>query len=154
MVRIMVVDNDSTTLAICKGLLEEEYKVDLMKSGLQALGFLMKSKHQTPDLILLAMHMPGTGGMETLQSIRNNAALASIPVLFLSESEMDDDRAELEGYQNGVNDFVKKPILPDLLKVKVKRQLEIAALRNENAALRGKINRIRTLINSICSENL
>lgn len=150
--RIMVVDDDSTTLAICKGLLEGKYEVDLMKSGLQALGYLMEPDSKLPDLILLDMVMPGTGGMETLKSIRKNAKLAAIPVLFLSE--MGDDRTELEGYRNGADDYIKKPILPDLLKFKVKRQLEIYEARRENKALKEKIKMIRLTVNRLCSEKI
>ena len=150
--RIMVVDDDSTTLAICKGLLETEYEVDLMNSGLQALGFLMESEDKRPDLILMEMAMPGTSGIDALLSIRKTEALASIPIIFLSSQK--DDWSELEGYRNGADDFIKKPILPDLLKWKVKRQLAIAGLRRENAALKSRLNRIRVMVGSICSEKL
>ncbi len=141
----MVVDDDSTTLAICKGLLEGEYEVDLMKSGLQALGFLMEQDESgLPDLILLDMVMPGTSGMETLKSIRKNSTLAAIPVIFLDEGG--DDRTELEGYRSGADDFIKKPILPDLLRFKVKRQLETRKLRRDYTALKKKINQIRLIV--------
>lgn len=141
----MVVDDDSTTLAICKGLLEGEYRVDLMKSGLQALGFLMESNNSSlPNLILLDMEMPGTSGIETLKSIRKNPSLATIPVIFLDAEG--DDRTELEGYRSGADDFIKKPILPDLLRFKVKRQLEICKLRQDYAELKKKMNQIRLII--------
>ena len=53
MKKIMIIDDDTTSLAIAKALLESEYEVATMQSGLQALGYLQD--HQPPELILLDM---------------------------------------------------------------------------------------------------
>lgn len=149
-VRIMAVDDNATTRAICKGLLESDYEVELVQSGLQALGSLMDAEERRPDLILLDMEMPGMGGIETLKAIRKNTALGTIPVLLMDELE--DERSELEGYLSGADDFVQKPILPDLFKFKIRRQLEICGLRRENAALKRAVSHIRMVVDRICTE--
>lgn len=148
--RVLIVDDDATARAICKGLLETEYEVELVQSGLQALGFLMEAEDKRPDVILLDMHMPGMGGIETLGAIRKNAAVSTIPVILMDE--LANEHAEVEGFISGADDFVHKPILPDLLKVRVKHQLEIYRLRRENAALKKKLNRIKMTVARICAE--
>lgn len=65
--RIMIVDDDETSLAIATAMLEDDYEVVAAKSGLQALGRLQEEK--MPNLILLDMVMPGTSGMDVLKAI-------------------------------------------------------------------------------------
>ena len=54
MKRILVVDDSTTNLKFVEGVLKDEYKLTLVKSGAQALKFL---ENNTPDLILLDIMM-------------------------------------------------------------------------------------------------
>ena len=63
--KILIVDDDVTSVAIVKALLSDEFDVVTANSGLEALGHLQKD----PDLslILLDMIMPGASGMDVLK---------------------------------------------------------------------------------------
>src|SRR4030043_929808 len=68
MKRILVVDDEEGIRLLYKEELEEEgYEVELAAGGEEALQKLKRSK---PDLITLDLKMPGMGGLEVLERIR------------------------------------------------------------------------------------
>ena len=145
MKKIMIIDDDTTSLAIAKALLESEYEVVTMQSGLQALGYLQD--HQPPELILLDMVMPGTSGMDVLKALKEIPQLADIPVNFLSSMEGMD--FEVEGFTHGAEDFIQKPIHAQLLKMKIRRQLYIHQLKEENQLLQRKLQLLKIKIDAV-----
>ena len=145
MKKIMIIDDDTTSLAIAKALLESEYEGVTMQSGLQALGYLQD--HQPPELILLDMVMPGTSGMDVLKALKEIPKLADIPVIFLSSMEGMD--FEVEGFTHGAEDFIQKPLHAQLLKMKIRRQLYIHQLKEENQLLQRKLQLLKIKIDAV-----
>lgn len=145
MKKIMIIDDDTTSLTIAKALLESEYEVVTMQSGLQALGYLQD--HQPPELILLDMVMPGTSGMDVPKALKEIPKLADIPVIFLSSMEGMD--FEVEGFTHGAEDFIQKPIHAQLLKMKIRRQLYIHQLKEENQLLQRKLQLLKIKIDAV-----
>ncbi len=88
--RILVVDDNGTTLRTMKAMLEEYYEVALAISGAQAMTSIGKKR---PDLILLDYEMPVCDGKMTLEMIRADEDMKSIPVVFLTAIN---DRANIE----------------------------------------------------------
>ncbi|WP_029322492.1 response regulator [Butyrivibrio sp. AE3004] len=78
---ILLVDDDPTFLKLVKGWLDEEYKVTIVNSGMQAITYLATN---TPDLILLDYEMPVTSGPQVLEMIRSEGRTQGIPVYFLT----------------------------------------------------------------------
>lgn len=143
--RIMIVDDDATSLAIAEEMLEDDYEVSTASSGVQALGSLKSD--QAPHLILLDMIMPGTSGMDVLKTLRSTPRLMKVPVIFLTSMESVDFK--LEGFTNGADDFLQKPIHAELMKLKIRRQLYIAQLQQENQVLQMKLQTIRSRIDKV-----
>lgn len=133
--RILIVDDDPTSLAISRALLENEYELTLVQSGMQALGFLRGN--DPPDLILLDVVMPGIGGMEVLSILKNSAQCRDIPVIILTGENSVEE--ELKSYHNGASDFLSKPVNPKLLKIKIERQLHCLQLKRENDRLKNSL---------------
>ena len=79
--RVLVVDDNGTTLRTMKAMLENNYEVALAISGAQAMTSIGKSR---PDLILLDYEMPVCDGKQVLEMIRAEEELASTPVIFLT----------------------------------------------------------------------
>ena len=79
--RIIVVDDNPTSLRSVKGMLEEEFEVILVNSGVKAMTAIGKKR---PDLILLDYEMPVCDGKQTLEMLRADPTLYSIPVIFLT----------------------------------------------------------------------
>ena len=64
--------------------------------------------HDTPALILLDLKLPKVDGIDVLRRIRANHKTALVPVVILTSSKEDRDRAS--GYQGGANSYVQKPV--------------------------------------------
>jgi|WetSurMetagenome_2_1015567.scaffolds.fasta_scaffold39133_3 CheY-like chemotaxis protein len=70
-------------------------------------GRLCSDPEGLPDLILLDLNMPGKDGRETLQEIRSNPALHSIPIVILTTSYEEKD---IEfSMKAGADSFMTKP---------------------------------------------
>lgn len=121
---ILVVDDDSMNLRIAEKMLGGQYRVSSAKSGLEAFGFLEK---ETPNLILLDLHMPEMDGFEVIKQLKKDDLLKEIPVIFLTA---DDDRdVEVKGFKEGALDFIKKPFIADIMIQRVQRILELDRLQ-------------------------
>lgn len=148
MKKIMIVDDDVTSVAIVKALLEPEFEVVSANTEVEALGALQCS----PDLILLDMVMPGVSGMELLKVLKKSENWSNISVIFLTSLEGVD--IELEGFTNGASDFLQKPVNAELLRLKIKRQLFIQDLKAENQHLQKTLQTLHSRIDQIFNEVL
>ena len=61
-----------------------------------------------PALILLDLKLPKIDGLDVLRRLRGNPRTALVPVVILTSSKEDRDRAS--GYQSGANSYVQKPV--------------------------------------------
>lgn len=102
--RILVVDDEE---AICAGLRSylvlEGYDVDTAMSAEEALG-LDIAKY---DLILLDIMMGKMSGTEFVSVLKRNSATASVPVIFLTAKNDEDDM--VSGLKLGADDYITKP---------------------------------------------
>jgi response regulator RpfG family c-di-GMP phosphodiesterase len=80
-----------------------------------------------PSLILLDYNMPGMDGLSFLQALHDDPDTSHIPVALISGWAVDGlKRLALE---EGVVDVIEKPFDTDLLRLKVKNLLKLAAVR-------------------------
>jgi CheY-like chemotaxis protein len=69
-----------------------------------------------PDLIMLDLNLPKSGGLEVLQVIREAPSFAKVPIAVLSSSSSPRERAQLSAFN--IREFiVKSPDLDVYLKV-------------------------------------
>ena len=133
--KIMIVDDDSTSVAIGRAFLDDEYEIIVVRSGIQALGALKDDP--LPDIVLLDVFMPGMDGMEVLKTMKKDDRLKDIPVIFLTgDKELD---LEVEGYKNGAGDFLLKPVNRFLLKTKIKQYILFLDTVRENQELKKRL---------------
>ncbi len=78
---ILLVDDDVTFLQMMRNWLSGQYRVNVVKSGAQALEYVAA---RTPDLVLLDYDMPDMSGPQVLEAFRNVPATAQLPVYFLT----------------------------------------------------------------------
>jgi putative two-component system response regulator len=114
--KVLVVDDDMINRMLLKTLLKKHAKVtDIIEAenGSEALN---KMK-QDPDinLILLDIMMPIVDGIEFLKIFRSDMANSHVPVIVLST----DDTRKTEVYDNGANDFIRKPVKEEALFTKI-----------------------------------
>ncbi|MBR3039647.1 MAG: response regulator [Lachnospiraceae bacterium] len=123
---VVVVDDDVINLKLAGHLLSKNnIHVTAVKSGRALIGFL---KENRPNLILLDVSMPEMDGYETLQKVKMmEEDIAAIPVVFLTAN--DDEESEKKALALGAVDFVRKPIVPEVLVMRVKQIIEMRRLQ-------------------------
>lgn len=82
---------------------------------------LVAIRSHNPDLVLLDLQMPRLDGYGVLNVIRQDPALAALPVVALTASAMRGDRERI--LAAGFTDYLAKPAGPDLLRETVSRLL-------------------------------
>lgn len=140
MKKIMVIDDNVTSLNIVRKGIDHMYVVYPMLSGEKALKVLKKN---IPDLILLDIIMPEMNGFKVLTQIKELGEIYNqIPVIFVTASK--DANCELEGFKLGAVDFISKPFSTALLLKRIElhlKQAEQHKLLQENSVT--LVNRIK-----------
>jgi two-component system, cell cycle response regulator DivK len=112
MTKILIVeDNDMNLDMLSRRLQRKGFAVCVARDG-QAGVDAARSEH--PDIVLMDMSLPVLDGWAATQAIRQDAAIAGLPVIALTAHAMANDRER--ALEAGCDDFATKPIdLPDLL---------------------------------------
>ena len=117
--RILAVDDNAIVLTRISNILQNDYDVITVNSGIRALKYLEMEK---PDLILLDIQMEQKNGIETLQEIRGMDDMADIPVIMLTDVE--DKDFVLSSARLGICDYILKPFSTDNLLKRIRRVFE------------------------------
>lgn len=140
MYRVMVVDDNMANLIMARKTLENDYEVIPVSSGISALECL-NDMPELPDLVLLDVDMPNVNGFQVISEMKNIPKLLNIPIIFLTAQ--DDDTTELESYNLGAMDYIKKPYSANLLKKRVEIQIQLLSqqrkLEDMNKSLNGMV---------------
>jgi putative two-component system response regulator len=115
---VLAVDDDDINLMILEEILSDDYKVLTANNGKQALEVLRKTK-VIPRIILLDLQMPEMNGREMFEILKTDDVFRRIPVIFIT-SENDSERELLDA---GANDFIKKGSMPEIVKLRVKKEI-------------------------------
>ena len=83
--------------------------------------YVDREKYPIPDLILLDLKLPGMNGFEVLKEIKSTPILKRLPVVILTSSIEEGDRAL--SYDSGANSYLVKPVSFDGF-MDVVRQIE------------------------------
>jgi DNA-binding response OmpR family regulator len=81
---------------------------------------LANSEH--PDLILLDIRMPETGGLNTFTNLKMNLQTEKIPIIFITAYP--GKKLEKEIYDMGASDFITKPFDTEELMTKINKALK------------------------------
>ena len=114
--KVLVVDDDFINRKLIQTLLKKNPKVTEIieaENGSDALDKMKKDP--SINLILLDIMMPVVDGIEFLKIFRSDMNNAHVPVIVLST----DDTRKTEVYDNGANDFLRKPVMQDHLYEKI-----------------------------------
>lgn len=123
---IMVVDDAETNRILLEAILEDRYNIVEAVDGEDAL-VQIYDKRIMPDMILLDIMMPNLSGLELLAILKSEPETSGIPVIFITAA--DNDKAELEGLNAGAVDYIAKPFVPDVVKLRVNNYMELLRYR-------------------------
>ncbi len=113
--RILIADDEPDILEILEyNLSKEGYAVYTAKNGSEA---IEQARRHKPDLVILDIMMPAKNGFEVCSILRLDQAFKETLIIFLTA--MNDELNEIKGLETGADDYITKPISPNVLLSKV-----------------------------------
>jgi two-component system alkaline phosphatase synthesis response regulator PhoP len=113
--KVLIADDEPDIIEILKYNLEKEgYAVTTAKDGNEALD---KARLTQPDLVVLDMMMPYKNGIEVCELLRAQPAFKDTLIMFLTA--LSDEATQLKGFSTGADDYVSKPVSPNVFVSKV-----------------------------------
>jgi DNA-binding response OmpR family regulator len=119
------VDDDESARLLMRSVLEKlDFNVLEAEDGPPALRTLLD--RGDISLVMLDLNMPEMNGQAVLERIRKTMATAGLPVIVLTGIE--DPAVEIALLEAGADDYLRKPIDPERLRVRVKAVLRRAGV--------------------------
>ncbi|MEK6152177.1 response regulator [Flavobacteriaceae bacterium 3-367] len=116
--KILAIDDQQLILlSLEKQLIAQGYEV--MLAGTGAAGIQAFDAFQ-PDLVILDINMPDISGLEVVKHIRIDRK-SSTPIMVMSGNT--DEKVIINGFNLGIDDYVKKPLSLNELGARVRRML-------------------------------
>lgn len=112
---VVLVDDDPAMLETLEGLLKSDWSVRPFTSGAAALAAL---ESLAPDVIVSDIVMPEMGGFELRRAYAKRFGARATPFFFLSS--IGDAETMVAGLEAGADDFIVKPVVPDVLRARLR----------------------------------
>ena len=140
---ILLVDDQPSKLLTYEAILAElGENLIKAKSAQEALDCLLKLD---VAIVLLDVSMPEVDGFRLADMIREHPRFQDIAIIFISAIHLT-DRDRLKGYEHGAVDYISVPIVPELLRAKVRifsalhrRTRELEVVNSEVRRLSGRM---------------
>ncbi len=124
---ILIVDDRLDKRVVFRTILEElDQNIVTASSGEEALRWLLDNDCA---VILLDVNMPGMDGLETAELIRSRRKSAHTPIIFITAFA--DEMHTARGYSLGAVDYILSPVVPNILRSKVRALVQLHRLNAE-----------------------
>ena len=124
--RIVIVEDDVRLAALIGEYLQSQgLAVDLIEDGRQAIESILANP---PSLVVLDLMLPGVDGLTVCRRLRESGFAR--PILMLTARS--DDQDHIKGLELGADDFVNKPVRPQVLLARIRALLR--RTESENGA--------------------
>ena len=141
--RILIVDDEPSMREMLKIVLRRDgYDVAVAANGTQAIDIL---KRERVDLLLSDIRMPDLSGVDVLRAAKE--ANRDV-VAFMMTAYASTDTA-VEAMRLGAADYFTKPFSMDEMRLKVRQQLDVLRLKQENVLLKRALNTSNEFCNII-----
>jgi adenylate cyclase len=126
--RVLVVDdNEFGRDLVARMLIQQGHQVEIASNGADALARLASAVDPI-DVILLDVMMPGMSGPELLVRLKTDPTTRDLPVLMVSA--LGEDDTVLACIAGGAEDYLTRPVRPELLQARITACLEKKRLRD------------------------
>ncbi|WP_044871473.1 response regulator [Pseudomonas sp. LFM046] len=124
---LLVDDNPAKLVALRAMVADMGLDVTSATSGREALRQLLQRDFAA---IVLDVRMPDMDGFEAATLIHGRPKSAHTPIIFVT-AEANSDAERVRGYGSGAVDFILSPILPDVLRAKIRRFVDFFYLQRK-----------------------
>jgi two-component system response regulator AtoC len=136
-IRVMIVDDEANFRRLLLRELERRgHQARGAKDGMEALEEFQRSP---ADVVLLDLKMPGLGGIEVMQRLREVAEPPEVIVMTGYASV----QTAIEAMKLGAYDYVTKPCKIEKLDLVIRKAFEKRQLIGQNLVLRSRLDRAR-----------
>jgi phosphoserine phosphatase RsbU/P len=152
--KILVIDDDPTTLVVLrKTLLEEGYEVLTAPNGAEGLA---QARTFQPALIICDWIMPELDGLELCRRVKADSQLSTIFFILLTARGGVEDR--VQGLDSGADDFLSKPVELSELRARIRAGLRLnrvyQALQEQKQMLEVELMEAADYVRSLLPEPL
>jgi class 3 adenylate cyclase len=123
---VMMVDDEPLVIELTQALLEKAGYRNFVSTS-DASSAITTLLRERPDVLLLDIHMPRVSGFEVLARMRRDPVLKHIPVIVLTSAE--DPETKLKALDLGASDFLRKPVDPSELALRLRNTVAAKAHR-------------------------
>lgn len=116
---ILIIDDNADMRSYIREILVEAYRIIDAPNGSDG---LKKAIELIPDLIVTDVMMPELDGYALCQKLKTDERTSHIPVILLTAKA--DQKAKIEGYETGADDYITKPFNHDELRIRIKNLIE------------------------------
>ncbi len=116
-IRILIIDDHTLFRSGIKLVLQRDDGFEVVGEAGDGLEGIKRAKQLKPDVVLLDLHMPGTGGLEALRLLKEDVPETQVVMLTVSEDSED----LLETLRAGARGYLLKNIDTDFLLESIQR---------------------------------
>lgn len=116
---MMVVDDNAELRSYISGIFARQFNIYEADDGEPAYEIIQK---EMPDIIISDVKMKRMNGIELCRKIKENSALAHIPVILLTASASEESK--LKGIEGGAEDYINKPFDKEIILARVQNILK------------------------------
>ncbi|MBF0101725.1 MAG: response regulator [Desulfobacterales bacterium] len=117
---LLIVDDTPINIKMLVDMFKADYRILVATNGTTAIEL---AQTKQPDLILLDIIMPDIDGYEVCQTLKKAPNTSTIPIMFMTSMSESEDNGK--GIELGAVDYVMKPFIPSIVKVRVKNNLNL-----------------------------
>jgi CheY-like chemotaxis protein len=146
--RILIADDESVNMDFFEIMLGNlDFIVDKAEDGEKTLELIKKHK---PDILIIDDMLPGITGWQVVKTIKNDESYcdySDIPIIMLSD--IDDPQAIVEGFNLGVDDYIKKPFSFAVVYARIRAALKHRGLLHKKAQAEKAVSLVKSLSNTL-----
>lgn len=125
--KVLIVEDCQTTSAIIARAISDLGMVSIANNAEEGLNL---ARSLMPELLLLDIQLGDASGLDLCHILKEDPATAHIVIMFITASG--EDEVEVNAFERGAADFVRKPINSTVLRARINTQL---ALIRQNQSL-------------------
>ena len=125
--RVLLAEDNAINREVAVAILQDvDLEVDTAADGAEAVALVERNTYR---LVLMDMQMPNMDGLDATRQIRKLPQAATLPIIAMTANAFHEDR--LRCLDAGMDDFISKPVSPEVLYGVLLKWLEPPAIAAE-----------------------